>query len=233
MTAGRMVVAAVVLVVLVVAVGVLLLPDDDGATVVDTGATSTSTEGDGSEDAQTDPIWTAPASVTDPEMAAIVFAADVLGIADPVWVASGPLDPDDPTGAAIAVTVAPGGTGPPTTIGVTGGGSSPFEVLGAISETIEVSTPTAGGTVAAPVEVVGTSDTFEGNVVVDLRLPGDAEPLARTFATGGANGTPGPFSVTLELTTEVSGPVVLVVLDPDQSGAGGALTAVAIPVTLG
>ncbi len=235
---------ALVAVALASVAAFVLLRDDGDDLPVATGATSASTadggqatagtEAIGDDDTVPGAIWAAPTDAADPESAAVGFATEVLGLVAPVAVASRSVDPDHPAGSTSEVTVAPRGIGPTTTITVMSLAQDgpPFVVLMAMSETIEISQPTPGNTVVSPVEVAGTSDTFEGNVIVEIRVQGQPEPLARTFASGGANGMRGPFAVVVEFDSPAARTAMVIAYEPDESGAGTALSASAVAVAL-
>lgn len=68
---------------------------------------------------------------------------------------------------------------------------------------VDLNTPTAGAVVCDPLAVSGYSNTFEANVVVDLRSR-DGEVLTQTNATGGNLGIYADFSATLDHSADSS-----------------------------
>jgi hypothetical protein len=141
----------------------------------------------------------------DPAAAALNFAVDYLGFTDPVV---GEFAAGDSRSGEVEVRPAP--AGPVTTVLVRRlPPDDSWWVLGAATDNLRIEAPTAGDPVSSPVEVAGTSTAFEGTVDVEVRADGAAEPIARGFATGGANGEFGPFRTSLEL--------------PPSPGAGGAV----------
>jgi hypothetical protein len=99
------------------------------------------------------------------------------------------------------------------------GPDSGWFVIGAPSEYATVATPESGATVAAaPLTVSGVARGFEANVVVTAMVAGDATRVLDTEITmGGAMETPGPYSVTLDLSGAEPGWFVMILV---RGGAG-------------
>lgn len=187
-------IAAVVLVVaLVGAVVWWSAGDDDG----DDGPAATTTTSEASPSTTAAPttsspaadasaLWPAPGTSTrfdSPEAAARSFATEYLDFEAPVV---GAFQAGDARSGEVPVR--PRDPGPVTTILVRQLGSgSDWSVLGAASEAIEVTSPTAGDEIDSPVQVAGRAWTFEGNVVVQVRQDGASGPIGEGFVTGGGS----------------------------------------------
>ena len=59
-------------------------------------------------------------------------------------------------------------------------------VLGSASQNVIIQNPAVRDTVDSPLTVSGQAKAFEGNVTVELRADGAAEPLFTGTVTGGA-----------------------------------------------
>jgi hypothetical protein len=131
-------------------------------------------------------LWPAPGSATrfaTPEAAARSFATEYLDFEAPVV---GAFQAGDARSGEVPVR--PRDPGPVTTILVRQlGRGSDWSVLGAATEAIQVTSPTAGAEIASPVRVAGRAWTFEGNVVVQVRQDGEPGPIGEGFVTGGGS----------------------------------------------
>ena len=81
-------------------------------------------------------------------------------------------------------------------------------------------------TVDSPLTVSGQARAFEGNVTVELRADGVAEPLFTGAVTGGAGPDFGPFEGTFEFTDPGTGGGALVAIVP--SAEDGSVTEAAV-----
>ena len=66
-------------------------------------------------------------------------------------------------------------------------------VLGSASQNVIIQNPAVRATVDSPLTVSGQARAFEGNVKVELRADGAAEPLFTGTVTGGAGPEIGLF----------------------------------------
>jgi hypothetical protein len=143
----------------------------------------------------------------DPVAVARGFAVDFLGFDNPVV---GQFQAGDSRSGEVELR--PRATGPVTTVLVRQLGSDgTWWVLGAATDNIRVSQPSALDTISSPVRLAGTSTAFEATVGVLIYADGQTVPLARSFVMGGANGEFGPFDSTIEFETphNTNGTVVL------------------------
>lgn len=220
-------IAAVVLVVALVGAVVWWSAGDDGGDDGPAATTTTSEESPSTTDAPTttapateaSALWPAPGTSTtfdSPEAAARSFATEYLDFEAPVV---GAFQAGDSRSGEVPVR--PRDPGPVTTILVRQlGPRSDWSVLGAASESIEVSSPTAGETIASPVRVAGRAWTFEGNVVVQVRQDGEPGPIGEGFVTGGGSElSPFEGSIPFETPGEPYGAVLFL----DHSAEDGRL----------
>src|SRR5688572_23691794 len=170
-------------------------------------------------------VWPLPDSetrYTDPVEAARGFAVDFVGFTDPV--VDEFLVADSRSGE---VEVRPTEDGPTTIVFLRKLDDDEFWwVLGSASENVIVQRPTVRDTVDSPLTVSGQARAFEGNVTVELRADGVAEPLFTGAVTGGAGPDFGPFEGTFEFTDPGTGGGALVAIIP--SAADGTVTEAAV-----
>jgi hypothetical protein len=170
-------------------------------------------------------VWPLPDSetrYTDPVEAARGFAVDFVGFTDPV--VDEFLVADSRSGE---VEVRPTEDGPTTIVFLRKLDDDEFWwVLGSASENVIVQRPTVRDTVDSPLTVSGQARAFEGNVTVELRADGVAEPLFTGAVTGGAGPDFGPFEGTFEFTDPGTGGGALVAIIP--SAADGSVTEAAV-----
>jgi LysM repeat protein len=81
---------------------------------------------------------------------------------------------------------------------------------------IRIDSPRPGQQVTSPLVVAGMSQTFEGNVVLQLFAQGASQPLAQTTATGGSM-SPAPFRATLPFSVGAPTPGQLVAFWTDPA----------------
>ena len=170
-------------------------------------------------------VWPVPASetrYTDPVEAARGFAIDFVGFTDPVMGEF--LVADSRSGE---VEVRPTGDGPTTIVFLRKLDDDDFWwVLGSASENVIVQRPTVRDTVDSPLTVSGQARAFEGNVTLELRADGVAEPLFTGAVTGGAGPDFGPFEGTFEFTDPGAGGGALLAIVP--SAGDGSVTEAAV-----
>lgn len=108
------------------------------------------------------------------------------------------------------------------------GASNGWYVLAAANDNQRITSPVQGGTVpAGKVQVTGVGRGFEATIVVTAVRPGDPTPLDKQIGMGGSMETPGPYTVTLDLSAARPGEVIAIVarggvgheLDPGELGA--------------
>jgi hypothetical protein len=158
-------------------------------------------------------IWPAPDVVfDDPETAAADFVATVLGVPPNL----GDFQQGDTRSGEIEVLPPPEASGAPVRsllllrqLGPDDG----WFVLAAISGTNTITTPPSGSTVTAgPIEVSGEGRGFEGLLVVEARVVGQATQLDEQLAQGGSMEDVEPYTVTVDLSGASSGDTVLVLV---------------------
>lgn len=175
-------------------------------------------------------VWptTAVSPFTDPVAAARSFATDFAGFSTPVLSAfragdsrSGEVDVRKKAGA------------PASTILVRQlDATNSWWVIGAVTNSIQISAPTGLATITSPVRLRGMSTAFEATVQAAVREDGNATPLGRGHFNGGANGDMGPFDTTLAFTTP-SAPAGAVVLFTDSMEDGGVMEIAVVRVKFG
>jgi len=155
-------------------------------------------------------VWPSQDSTTrytDPVEAARGFAVDFVGFTNPVLGEF--LVADSRSGE---VEVKPSDDGPTTIVFVRKlGDDDNWWVLGSAGQNVIVQAPSVRAIVDSPLTVSGQSKVFEGNVKIEMRADGAAEPLFTGNVTGGAGPDFAPFEGTFEFT--------------DPGAGGGALLA--------
>lgn len=97
---------------------------------------------------------------------------------------------------------------------------TPSDEPDAGTTTTTIATPADGSTVTGPqVEVTGAGTAFEGTLRWRVVTAGTDDIVTENFTTGGANGTVGPFTFTVDL---VPGSYTLEIWEPDMSEGEGA-----------
>lgn len=130
---------------------------------------------------------------TDPVEAARSFAVDFVGFTDPIV---GEFQQGDSRSGEVEIR--PVASGPVTVVFLRQLGSDDtWWILGAATENITLTEPTAMSEVESPLTVAGTVLAFEGHVDIALTADGLTQPLVETFATGGGD-QPRPFETTVE-----------------------------------
>ena len=130
---------------------------------------------------------------TDPVEAARSFAVDFIGFTDPIV---GRFQQGDTQSGEVEIR--PMSDGPATVVFVRRLGSDgTWWLLGAATENITLTEPTALSEIESPLTVAGTALAFEGQIDVVLRADGVTQPLVETFATGGGDQLR-PFETTVE-----------------------------------
>ncbi len=154
-------------------------------------------------------VWPTPASSVrylTPGAAALGFATDYLHMVNPV------IGPFQETGSLSGqVPVAPNAIGPETKVLVRRLGSdNSWWVLGAKTDTIQLTEPVGNATVTSPVTLVGAAMAFEGTVRTEVREDDNANPIGTGTVTGRGDAM-GPFRGSLAFTKATSkyGAIVL------------------------
>ena len=170
-------------------------------------------------------VWPMPDSetrYTDPVEAARGFAVDFVGFTEPVLGEF--LVADSRSGE---VEVKPSDDGATTIVFVRKLGDDDFWwVLGSASQNVIIQSPAVRATVDSPLTVSGQARAFEGNVAVELRADGAAEPLFNATVTGGAGPDFGSFEGTFEFSDPGAGGGALVATVP--SAEDGSVTEAAV-----
>jgi immunoglobulin-like protein involved in spore germination len=149
-------------------------------------------------------VWPSPDSdtrYTDPVEAARGFAVDFVGFTDPIL---GEFLVADSRSGQVEVRSSENG---PTTIVFVRklGDDDTWWVQGSASQNVIVQSPGVRAIIDSPLTVSGQSKVFEGNVKIELRGDGAAEPLFTGNVTGGAGPDFGPFEGTFEFTDPGTG----------------------------
>jgi hypothetical protein len=150
----------------------------------------------------------------DPVEAAVGFAIDYLGFADPI---AGEFMAGDSRSGEVEIRSVD--TGPTTVVFVRQlTDDDSWWILGAASENITIDEPEALAEVTSPLTVSGTALAFEGTVDVQLRADGNGEPIFEGFVTGSGGPEPGPYSETFEFTSpgETGGALVMLSLSSED-----------------
>lgn len=125
----------------------------------------------------------------------------------------------------------------PTFVSVRQMSDDTWWVLGAFSPNLMLDEPAADDEVTSPIELRGDSTAIEANVLVDIYLVGDPDPIYAWFFTGGGSmGEMFPFETTIELDDEVLPDEprrALLVLSTDDPRDGGRSEATVVRVVLG
>lgn len=202
--------------VAVVVVGALLLTggDDDtpvtAETTTTTEATTTTTEA--TTTSTPDTTTTVPFQTVDPSVpvfpdpttsrrfddpVALVqaFATDLVGYSAPVV---GDFMQGDSRSGEVELRGFAGGD--PTTVLVRQLEDDTWFVIGAVTDSIQLTTPAAGDQISSPQALAGSAYAFEGTVDVRLFADGATEPIAETFVTGRGDGVLGDFTGQLTFT---------------------------------
>ncbi len=124
----------------------------------------------------------------DPVAAATAFAADLVGYSNPVV---GPFAQGDSRSGEVEVRGF--AQGQPTIVLLRQLEDDTWFVIGATTESIQLTTPASGDTIASPQPLQGSAYAFEGTVNVRLHVDGVQEPVAETFVTGRGDGVLGDF----------------------------------------
>ena len=170
----------------------------------------------------TQPVWPYASSTTryaSPEAAALGFAVDFLGMAEPEV---GEFRQGDSRSGEIDISA---GLPLLTTLLVRQlTADDSWWVLGSSVETIEVDEPEAAATISSPVTVSGRASAFEGNVPVEVRQDGSTTPIGTGFVTGNGGPELGPFEgeITFSPSTQSYGALLFLVTDAKDGGVAGA-----------
>lgn len=153
------------------------------------------------------PVSGSAVTYDDPVDAARGFAVDYLGFTSPVV---GAFRQGDSRSGEVPVQ--PLATGPETTVLVRQlSGEQTWSVLGASTGQIEVTEPATSAVVRSPLDVRGSAQAFEGNVLVQVRQDGRTAPLGEMPMTGGGDQMR-DFSGTVTFAAPTAGFGALVVL---------------------
>jgi len=167
-----------------------------------------------------DALWPPPASATafqTADRAAADFARRFLGMAAPL------LSPAQVSGTDATVTVrtSPSG-GVSTAVALRRVGRRGWVVVGSTAPNIQIDQPTAGATIASPLNVTGRALAFEGRVVVAVRQDGTSAPIGQSVGDGGGTEML-PFQSTVTFPAPAARRGAVVVSEPRADvGPGGA-----------
>ena len=163
----------------------------------------------------------------DPQSVARAFATDLVGFREPIV---GDFQQGDSRSGEVEVRSFAAGA--PTVVIVRQLEDDHWYVLGATTDSIQLSTPAPGATISSPQELQGQAYAFEGTVHVRLFVDGVQEPIAETFVTGRGDGVLGPFSGDLTFANESDATHGVLVLNGASGEDGSATDAAAIRVLL-
>jgi germination protein M len=97
---------------------------------------------------------------------------------------------------------------------------------------ILVESPAPGATVAAPLKIRGSANTFEATFMVELRADGQGKPLVQDFVTAtSGSGTRGTFEDSFDFVADGEQPGTLVVYERSAED-NSVVNEVEIPVTI-
>jgi hypothetical protein len=170
-------------------------------------------------------VWPSPDSTTryaDPVDAARGFAVEFVGFSNPVLGEF--LVADSRSGQ---VELKPSDEGPTTIVFVRKlGDDDNWWVVGSASQNVIVQAPSVRAIVDSPLTISGQSKVFEGNVKLEMRADGAAEPLFTGNVTGGAGPDFAPFEGSFEFTDPGTGGGALLATAP--SAEDGSVTEAAV-----
>jgi hypothetical protein len=230
-----------------VVVAALVLADDDDAGLSSEGSSTTSESTTSSSTTSTTdsttttttgfqgvdpdlPVFPDPTTsqrFDDPQSVARAFATDLVGFGDPVV---GDFQQGDPRSGEVEVRSFAAGA--PTVVLVRQLEDDHWYVVGATTDSIQLTTPAARDTISSPQALEGDAYAFEGNVQVRLFVDGVQEPIATTFVTGRGDGVLGPFSGELDYSDDSGATHGVLVLNGTSGEDGSATEAIAIRVLL-
>jgi hypothetical protein len=163
----------------------------------------------------------------DPQSVSRAFAADLVGFSEPVV---GDFQQGDSRSGEVEVRSFPQGA--PMVVMVRQLEDDHWYVVGAATDSIQLTTPSSGDTITSPQPLEGQAYAFEGTVHVRLFVDGVQEPVAETFVTGRGDGVLGPFSGELEFADTTGATHGVLVLNGSSGEDGSATEAAAIRVRL-
>ncbi|MGK2947544.1 MAG: Gmad2 immunoglobulin-like domain-containing protein [Acidimicrobiales bacterium] len=200
--------------VVAVVVGALVLTGDDDTPV--TSDTTTTEQSTTTTEATTTTVdsttTTVPFQTVDPARAVFpdpttsrrfqdpvalvrAFATDLVGYSDPV--VGDFMQGDSRSGEVELRGFADGA---PTVVLVRLLEDDTWFVIGAVTDSIQLTAPASGDQVSSPLALAGSAHAFEGTVDVRLFADGATEPIAETFVTGRGDGVLGEFTGELTFT---------------------------------
>ncbi len=227
--------------VVALVVGAVVLSRDDDPEVDTAGTTSTtSTSSTTTSTTTTEVTTTTTADTTvDPETTVFpdpltsrrfdspqplvhAFATELLGYSSPVL---GELQQGDARSGEIDLRPRPEGA--VTTVLVRQMEDSTWFVLGAVVDSIQLTTPAAGATLTSPTALAGAASAFEGNVNVRLYADGTVDPIGQIFVTGRGDGELGDFTGELRFEVPAGAEHGVLVLS-EASGEDGSTNAATV-----
>jgi hypothetical protein len=195
--------------------GAVVLTRDDSGPVATDGTTSTieqttTTEGTTTTAETTEPPFqtvdpdlpvfpdpTTSQRFDDPVAVATAFVTDFVGFSDPVV---GDFAQGDSRSGEVEVRAF--ASGAPIVVLVRQLEDDTWFVIGATTDSIQLSTPATGDLLSTPQALVGMAYAFEGTVQVRLFADGTQEPIAETFVTGRGDGVLGDFTGELQFAND-------------------------------
>lgn len=157
-----------------------------------------------------------------PEPLVHAFATELLGYSSPVL---GELQQGDARSGEIDLRPRPDGA--VTTVLVRQMEDSTWFVLGAVADSIQLTTPAPGATITSPTALAGAASAFEGTVDVRLYADGTADPIGQTFVTGRGDGELGDFAGELSFEVPAGAEHGVLVLS-EASGEDGSTVAATV-----
>ena len=163
----------------------------------------------------------------DPVAVASAWAKDVVGFRDPI---ADPFQAGDNRSGEVEIRSF--AESAPTVVLVRQLEDDTWFVIGATTDSIQLSEPTTGATISSPQTLAGAAYAFEGVVNVRLYVDGVTEPIAETFVMGRGDGVLGDFSSPIDFSAPAGSQYGVLLFSEASGEDGSAIFAAAIRVAL-
>lgn len=229
--------------VIAVVVAAVVITRDDSSPVATDGGTSSTTTSEATtttEPSTTEvpfqgvdpavPVFPDPTTsqrFDSPKAVATAFATDLAGFSAPVV---GEFQPGDSRSGEVEVR--PFAAGAATVVLVRQLEDDTWFVIGATTDSIRLTAPTAGATIATPQPLLGMAYAFEGVVNVQLYVDGTQAAIAETVVTGRGDGVLGDFAGELQFTNDTKADHGVLLLKSLGGKDGSTIAATVIRVAL-